>query len=168
MLSEVWNISTLIVLLENWKKKCVFPALDVLSDHREEFPIKVGTRKGQTEKWMYHMLWEAFGTTWMLEYIYHLLTEWSYLISTLRNTFCICVRVTPVSWCVNDKNLFFCTKVDPWLDAVGTISHQNNRKTSFNLPALTWTWQFYSFICIEVRKKQLLREVERDKNKTRH
>lgn len=24
----------------------MFPALDVLSDHREEFPIKVGTRKG--------------------------------------------------------------------------------------------------------------------------
>lgn len=78
MLSDVWSISTLTILKigKKKKKKVCFPlSMFCVSDHREEFPIKVGTRKRQVGKWMYHTLWEANGTTWMLEYIYHLVIE---------------------------------------------------------------------------------------------
>lgn len=47
-------------------EKYVFPTRHVLCvDHREEFTVRVGGRKGQIEKWMYYTLWETYGTYYL-------------------------------------------------------------------------------------------------------
>lgn len=45
-------------LVKYWKTIYVFPTRHLFVGHRE---VKVGSRRGQTEKWMYHTLWENYG-----------------------------------------------------------------------------------------------------------
>lgn len=51
--------------MKYWKNVCFPLAMFCVLDHREEFTVKVGARKGQIEKWMYHTLWETYGTYYL-------------------------------------------------------------------------------------------------------
>lgn len=79
-------------------EKCVFPTRHVLcvGSRIQEFTVRVGARKGQIEKWMYHTLWETYGTYYLN------VRESTFIIFLLSKviwfcifffTFCIIVQV---------------------------------------------------------------------------
>lgn len=83
----------LVGILE--KKNMCFPlAMFCVLDHREEFTVRVGTREGQIEKWMYHTLWETYGT---------------YYLNVRESTFLIFLLSKVIWFCIFFFSFFFLT-----------------------------------------------------------
>lgn len=111
--------------LERTKKVCFPLSMFCVSDHREEFTIKVGTRKGQIEKWMYHMRgqWNYLNVRVHLSSCY-----WVKLFeSNFKNTFSIIVHVLR-----SLPTFVLKRQVDPWVEPVEVISHWNPRNPPVN------------------------------------
>lgn len=90
-------------ILEKKQKKCVSHSLcSVCWITEYNFTIKVGTREVHIEKWMYHTLWETYGTYYLnvREYIDDLINFSSF-------TFCFASLFTWLKQINSNDNLYY-------------------------------------------------------------